>query len=738
MSEQKESLTLTVSKQLGVARVVPEPAPMHLNTLAEPEESSLPLSHYLWILKRHRWRILSFVAASVLTTVVISSRLTPIYESTATIDIDREIPMNAVGQDANANYENYDTDQFLATQVKLIQSDSVLRPVAQRFKLLERPADSPPPKIRSSRAEDAPISLSSLKVTRPPNTYLLQIVYRSRDPYLAANVANAIADSYIQHTWDIRFDASKNLSGYMEKQLEQLKAKMEASSERLTQFEKDLNVIDPEQKTNIVSARLLQLNTDLTTAQGDRVRKEAAYNSVRGGSLEAAQASAQGEQLRKLADTLREAEQKFTAVKAQYGSNHPAYKQAASVLTALQGQFAALKTDIIQRVNVEYQQALGRESMLKQAMDESKAEFDKLNARSYEYKAVKQEAESDRGLYQELWRKIKEAGINSSFKSSSIRRVDAARPALKPVFPNMPLNLAMAFLMSTMIAVGIAVLSDVLDTTVHDPEQIQRELRTQVIGSLPVVKSWRGRFLTPAKGGGETAIIKGFQPTGQVSAYEEAVRTLRDSILLSDLGRRPRSLLLTSATPREGKTTTTLQLAIVHSLQKRKTLLIDADLRRPSVHDRLALSNERGFSTALTDGLAWREMLQTPKDYPDLDVLVAGPASRRAADMIGGVLESMLIDAERDYDLVLVDSPPLLGFAEPLQIAALVDGVVVVTLAGQTNKNALSSVLSNLRRLKANVIGVALNEVRQDMSDRYYYYGYHGKYYSKYYKPLKS
>lgn len=187
--------------------------------------------------------------------------------------------------------------------------------------------------------------------------------------------------------------------------------------------------------------------------------------------------------------------------------------------------------------------------------------------------------------------------------------------------------------------------------------------------------------------------------------------------------------------PREGKSTTTLHLAIVHSLQKRRTLLVDADLRRPSIHDRLGLSNERGFSTFLAGGDHWREMLQTPTDYPDLEVLVAGSPSRRAADKIGGALEAMLTEAERDYDLVLIDSPPLLGFAEPLQIAAAVDAVVVVTLAGQTNRHALGSVLGSLRRLRAHVIGVALNEVRQDMSDRYCYYGYYGKNYGRYYKP---
>jgi capsular exopolysaccharide synthesis family protein len=301
----------------------------------------------------------------------------------------------------------------------------------------------------------------------------------------------------------------------------------------------------------------------------------------------------------------------------------------------------------------------------------------------------------------------------------------------------------LAFLFSTLMAVGAAVLSDSLDNTVRDPEQIQKGLKTEVLGSLPVVKNWRGRLLpvyasASPNGDGTTALVKSSRRNDQTAAFEEAVRTLRDSILLSDLGNRPRSLLLTSATPREGKTTCAVHLAIAHSLQKRKTLLIDADLRRPGVHGRIGLTNERGMSNIINGEAQWRDVLQKSPGYPDLDILSAGPASRRAADRLGSTLQTLLIEAEKEYDLVIVDAPPLLGFAEPLQMAAVVDGVVVVTLAGQTNRNAVGSVLSSLKRLKANVIGVALNEVREDMSDRYYYYGYYGKYYSKYYKPINS
>ena len=727
----------------GHVPAIPDPItvyPPYAYAQPEPEEAAVPLSHYLWILKRHKWRIIAFALVSVVCTVVVSSRLTPIYESTATIDIDRQAPAGVIGQDA-ARLAPNDSDQFLATQVKIIQSDSVLRPVAERFKLSASEITTLPgeSKLPSARAQNAPVTLKKLKVTRPPNTYLLLISYRSPDPELASDVANGIADSYIQHTYDIRFRATAGLSAFMEKQIEELRAKMERSSAALAQFEKDLSVINPEEKTSILSSRLLQLNTEYTTAQGDRVRQQAAFNSVKSGSMEAAQASTQGEQLRRLADHLDEAREKFATTAAQYGAGHPEYKKAHSQVAELERQLEDLKANIVNRVSLEYKEAANRESMLASAVAETKAEFDRLNAHSFEYKALKQEADGDKGLYEELVRKIKEAGINSSFQNSSIRLADSARPGLKPVFPDIKLNAILALLFSTLLAVGLAVLADTVDNTVRDPEDIQKTLRTEVLGSLPVVKHWRSRLLRiRVASSGTKVVVKYSGRNAQEAAFEEAIRTLRDSILLSDLGRRPHSLLITSATPREGKTTASVRLAIVHSLQNRKTLLIDADLRRPGIHDRLGIANDRGLSTVIKGEAGWREVLQKCEEYPDLDILPAGPASRSAADRLGATLEKMFAEANPEYDLIIVDSPPLLGFAEPLQMAAVVDGVVVMTLAGQTNRNAVSSVISSLKRVKANVIGVALNEVRKDMSDRYYYYGYYGKYYSKYYKPTKG
>jgi uncharacterized protein involved in exopolysaccharide biosynthesis len=443
------------------------------------------------VLRRHGWKILAFIAACELAALIVSSRVTPIYESTAVVDIDRQAPVGVIGEEATRANAN-DSDQFLATQIKLIGADAVLRPVAKKYNLLERERQFQDlPQLSSLEIEGAPILLRRLKIARAPNTYLLLISYRSPDAHLAADVANAIANAYLQHIYDVRVRSSASLASYMEKEMGELKSKMESSTQRLVAFERELNVISPEEKTSILSARLLQLNTEYTNAQADRVRKEAAFNAVRGGSFAAAQVSTQGEALKKLIERQNELREKFAEAQGHYGANHPEYRKAEGQVAEVERQIGLTRVNVGQRVESEYQEAGNREHMLAKAVTETKAQFDQLSLHAFEYQALKREAEGDRKVYDELMRKIKEAGINASFQNSAIRIADAARPGLQPVFPRLGLNLLVALLFSTVLAAGTALASDSLDKTVRDPEVVSRLLNTEVIGSLPLVKNWR-------------------------------------------------------------------------------------------------------------------------------------------------------------------------------------------------------------------------------------------------------
>jgi capsular exopolysaccharide synthesis family protein len=371
--------------------------------------------------------------------------------------------------------------------------------------------------------------------------------------------------------------------------------------------------------------------------------------------------------------------------------------------------------------------------MLQKAVAATKDEADSLNARSFEYKRLKDEAEADRTLFDQLTAKVREAGVNAGYENSTIRVADLARPPAKPVWPNIPLAVSLAFVGSLLIGIASVITLELYNTTVRDPEQASRLLGIDVIGVLPSVRT--RSLLTKSTGvrriGEWNASALGSSRAkhqSPLTSYQEAIRTVRNTILLSDMDRPIRSVLVASAFPKEGKSTTAINLALAHAEQGRRALIIDADLRRPVIHKRLDISSEHGLADVLQGRMNWMQLVQNAPEHENVDVLPAGQAQSRPADLMGSAITQLLNQASASYDLVIIDAPPTLGFAESLQIATTVDGVIVVAKAGKTNRKAVATVLTFLRRVRANVLGVVLNQYESKMGADHYSYGYYGYY----------
>lgn len=703
----------------------------------EAPSAGLPLSHYTWLFRTNLIKMSVFVLLVVLATALTTLRLTPIYESTSTLYIDRSAEKDVVGKDSEGTTSgSLDDDAFIASQIRILQSDSVVRPLADKYSLLEaekqiNPAKQDPAQI--ARIRRAPIVLKGLRITRPPNTFIIQISYRSPNPEIATAVANGIAESYITHIYDIRFKSTESLSKFLAIQQDELRAKMETSGARLAALEKELQVVDPEEKTNVLTARLLELNTEYAKIEGERAQAESAYNSITSGSLEAALGSSQSEELRGIIKRLHEEQQHFADVKARYGSNHPEYARLQSTVAELESQVRSTVKLLAAQALTEFQRTRDQEALIKKDVDDTKAQYDQLNLRSVEYKRAKQEAEADRALYEELVRKIRENQINSGFRSDMVRLADLARPGSKPVFPSMLFNLTLAFAASSLLSAIAVIVSDRIDTTIKSSEDVSHALNLPVLGTLPIRRK-------DAAGGIGSALILTKNSPREISAvhgtaFEEAIRTARNSLLLTDFDRTLRSVLMTSATPGEGKSTVVAHLAMSHAEQRHRTLLIDGDMRRPSLHKLFRIANSEGLATFIEHNTPWRELLIQPRPDIELYVLPAGQATRRSTDLVGQRLPLLLDEAAGEFDLTFVDAPPLLGFPEPLQMAAAVDGVVVVARAGETDRSAVHAVVNTLRQLRANALGLILNQVRRESSSSYYYYGGN---YSNYYTKRKG
>ncbi len=691
---------------------------------AEAEEM-LSFHHYLWVLRRAWWKIAITVFSCTALTLVACFVIKPVYESTARITVDNHLPASGLGQ-SGSNMGQSDVEQFVNTQMDLIQSDGVLRPVAMEYHLL--------PKNKQGKAElpKGPVTLKKLSVAHPLNSLILSISYRSHNAQEAADVANAVAHSYIDHLTETEVRSSMSVSGFMEKQLDGLKANMNKSAQALAAYEKQLGVIDPSQQTTVLAARILDLNTEYAQAENDRIQKQAAYKGVAGGSAAAIEISPQAAQLQLLQGKLQAAQQNMALVKTTYGPANEKYKRAENNLAEITRQYDAAAADTGKRIATEYDQAATHEAMLRDALAQAKAQSDKLNASSIEYQQLKRDADADTTLYNELFRKIKEAGINAGFDSNSVRIADEARPGTHPVFPKKGIFTALAFFLSTMLSIGVALIADMLDKTMRDPEQARRALNIEVLGVLPEVHQLKpaGRQLL-LETGSTLESAKKEHPldwSRTEGAYIEAIRTMRSLVLLERSRTSLRTLLVTSALAGEGKSTCTAHMAIAHALQGRRTLLIDADLRRPSLHTHFAMRNVTGLSEVILEG---RELMDVRRQVPgieNLDVITAGPQSQKAAHLIGSKIAMLLEEAVKDYDLVVIDAPPMLGLAEPIQIACATDGVILITQAGRTDQEAVAAVLGTLHRMEVNVLGLVLNKVRREMSYTYKHYGIYAQY----------
>jgi succinoglycan biosynthesis transport protein ExoP len=382
------------------------------------------------------------------------------------------------------------------------------------------------------------------------------------------------------------------------------------------------------------------------------------------------------------------------------------------------------------RAEGDYDRAAARERVIERELAEANAEFDRLNADSVKYQQLRQKANADKKLYEDLEAKSREALRRAGIQNTSGLVSGPALLTNKPGFPNLQLNLGLAGVLSCFLAIGTAVLLDSLDKSIRDPEEVRRLFGTELIGTLPVVKDTRSLAAAARRG----------RPTASsMSSFEEAIRMLRNSILLSDVDRSLRSILVTSASPGEGKSTAAMHVAMAHAEQGKKTLLIDADLRRPTLAGKLGISDAGpGLAGTLLGETDWQRAVVQVPELPNLHLLPAGSPSSRGCDVIGSSIAEVIDEAVGVYDLIIVDATPILpesrwpeslqperrrhrlvGAAEPMHIAIAVDAVVVVASACGTNGRALRAAVATLNRLRANLIGIAINRLSPATGNRY-------------------
>lgn len=749
-----------------VLREVQPDHPIELNRQLGPSAYlTLPgqdsaLREYLRVLIKRKWLVVSCVAIIFGVVALATLRSTRIYEAVGSIAINKTDPaiLNLKDSGNNGASDYYDPTD-LDTEVRILKSDLLALQVIKALNLDKQPelggTDEPSSDTLGLTTDalqpDSEKTTSllagfkgGLRVSLVPNTRIIEIRYRSADKNLAANVVNTLINTYIEQNFKTRFESTMQASDWLSKQLVDLEMKVQTSQEKLVQYQKQHEILGIDEKQNITTSKLDELNKELTAAESDRMEKESIYRLVQSGDPDTAAAAATSAGTAAsssgLMEKMREQEAdlkiQVAQLSTQFGTSYPKVVQLNTQLKEVEAQLQTETTKVVSRVRSGYLAALQHESMLRQALDNQKQEANKLNESAIEYTLLKRDVESYRSLYEGLMEKLKEAGVTAGLRSNNIRSVDKARVPTYPSEPNVPRNLMFALALGLSTGIGLAFLLEGIDNTVRTPEQAQAISALPSLGMIPLGSKGAieaaTKRLTVASSREAVELVTQSRPQSQMA---ESYRALRTSLLLTSLGGPPKVILVTSALPQEGKTTTSINTAIVLAQKGTRVLLIDADLRRPSIHKTLGMGPKTGLSNVLTGNATLQQAVVRSSILPTLFVLTAGTPPPNPAELLASSnMKDILAELRSEYDHIIVDTPPTLSVTDAVVMSTRADAVVLVIRSGQTTKQALRRARDLLMQVNARVAGVLLNAVDLTSPDYYYYYEYQGKYGHRYYQ----
>ena len=706
----------------------------------------LSLRDYIGIILRRKWIIISCLVVSVVTVAIVSSLMTRIYKAEATIEIAPENPKITAFEEVIEVAAQQ--DEFYATQYELIKSKSLAKEVISVLRLDSHPElaveekkhgfiafmknivteiFSPkeknwdPQEIKKSQLarEEGLINsfLSRVEALPKRKSRLVGVNFESSDPELSAKAVNTLVDKYIEWILQRKLDATRAARGFLEKQLGEVKARLERAEEELSIFAKNADIVSLDEKLNLTYMQLAELNDVLSKAETERLAKEALYNEIQAGNYKYLPQVMNDPSIRMLDEEYTKLRSQYDNMAVIYGPNYPEIKQLAAQLERIQSDINQRISSIAESIKKDYQAALNKESILRQRTEEQKRRVTVQNDKTVQYRILEREVETNKSIHQSLLQRFKETEVTSGISATNIQVVDYASPPLLPYKPNIKLNMLVAIFMGLTVGCFLVFIFEYFDSTIKDEEEVKKQFSLPFLGAVPLASENELQEI-------EKAVY--LNPHSLVS---EAFRVIRTSIICSSPDHPPRSLLVTSTQPLEGKTTSASNLAFSFIQLGLKVVLLDADFRKPKLH-KLFLNNGNtfGLSTYLVGEMELPGVINRT-DLGNLHIIPSGPIPLNPAELLGSKKMKELIERLlEDYDHVIIDGAAIMGLADSRLLSSLVDGVLLVTSVGITQKQTLRSTIEEIQKVRGRIIGAIVNrlESRRGKYGSGYYYYYYG------------
>lgn len=679
--------------------------------------SALDLGVYWRLALKHRILILGCFFGALAVGAALTLLMTPIYAAKATLQIDREAARVFNSEEVMPS-ENVGGEEFFQTQFGLLRSRSLAERVVESLGLassdeaLKAIGVEPPPAAGTAAAQAArrraaalDAVQANLSVSPVRGSRLVAVSYDNPDPGAAARIANGFAENFIQANLDRKFESSSYARSFLEERIAQTKDRLESAERQLVAYaanQQIINISEPGEgdadsgsTQSLTSNNLVAMNGALAEARAARVTAEERWRSARGAALMTLPEVLQNPSIQRLTEQRAVLDATYQQKLSIYQPDYPEMVQLKAQIEEAEGQIETLANNIRSSIRSQYEIAANQERSLQAQVTGLTGDVLNLRDRSIQYNILQRELDTTRTLYEGLLQRYKEVGVTGGITANNISIVDRATPPTAPSKPNLLLNIAVAALLGLALGVVAALVLEALDESIATPDDAESKLGIPVLGVVPLLEKGQ----TPVEA---LADIR--------SGFSEAYYSLRTALQFSTPDGAPDSLLFTSARAAEGKSTTAYAIALNLARVGKRVLLVDGDLRNPSMHRIVGIENERGMSNLLSGSADLASLAQRTRQ-DNLFFVPCGPLPPNPAELWGGDRVRQFLGEARDrFDHVIIDGPPVLGFADSPLLAAAVGGVVFMVESRSTRRGQARGALRRLQVGRAHLLGMVLTK----------------------------